>query len=141
MSGRESTFKIRPSIELGLLQKRQQSELLSLALSKPSEYFRLRQDVIDKITLNSVEQIYETYWNILTAGIVNGKQIEYEFGGDTKSFTPQLPESKVNEFALRCAMSIKEIAEEAIEDILPMNYNELAVNSAKGVLKAKGIHI
>ena len=137
-----SNFKVNVANVLGLDQQKTRATLLSLALSQPSQYFALRQTVIDKITLNSVEAIYEQYWNILTSGQYlesgKGEQLKYPTG---KAFQPNLPEQQVNKFALKVANAIREIAEEAVESILPMKYNDLAVSSARGVLHAKGIDI
>ena len=132
-----SNFKVNVANVLGLQQQRTRSDLLSLALSQPSAYFALRQDVIEKITVGSVERIYDEYWNILTVGMANKTQIN--FPGTSTPFQPNLPEQQVNKFALKVANAVREIAEEAVESILPMKYNDLAVSSARGVLHAKGI--
>ena len=138
-----SNFKVNVANVLGLDQQKTRATLLSLALSQPSEYFALRQTVIDKITLNSVEAIYEQYWNILTSGryLESGKGEQLMYPDKKTPFKPNLPEQQVNKFALKVANAIREIAEEAVESILPMKYNDLAVSSARGVLHAKGIDI
>lgn len=130
--GEMSNFRVNVANVLGLDQQRVRAQLLALALSKPSEYFSLRQQVIDAITVGTVEQTYAQYWTILTEGIPEIKL-------DGKTFAPNLPEQQVNKFALKVANAVREIAEEAVESILPMKYNDLAVSSARGVLKAKGV--
>ena len=41
-------------------------------------------------------------------------------------YRPQMPKQKVNEFSLAVAKTTSEIAEKAIEMILPLNYKEIA---------------
>ena len=129
-----SNFKVNVSNVLGLDQQRVRAQLLALALSNPSQYFQLRQQVIDAITIETVKNTYEQYWTILTTGVPN-----IELGG--KTFAPNLPEQQVNKFALKVANAVREIAEEAVESILPMKYNDLAISSSRGVLKSRGIDI
>ena len=54
-----------------------------------------------------------------------------------RSFQPNLPEAMVNHFALKVAASVKEIAEEAVEEILPMQAEELAKSRSKSILNEK----
>ena len=132
-----SVFKVDPKNQLGLNFQKTRSQLLSLALSKPESYFKLRADCIEKITEASVEKIYDDYWNLLTDGKdPTGTQIQFPDGG---AFSPNLPEATVNKFALKVASAVKDIAEEAIEEILPMEYQELAKNKQKELLKVRGL--
>ena len=124
-----SNFKVNVANVLGLNQQRVRAQLLALALSNPSQYFQLRQQVIDEITIGTVESTYEQYWTILTTGVTSIKL-------GTEQFAPQ-----VNKFALKVANAVREIAEEAVESILPMKYNDLAISSSRGVLKSRGIDI
>ena len=58
-----------------------------------------------------------------------------------KIFKPNLPESDVNRFALKVANAIKEIAEEAVDEILPMDVDDLAKRKSKSILEAKNVKI
>jgi hypothetical protein len=114
------------------------AKLLSLALSKPEKYFELREEVITAITENSVEKAYEAYWDLLTTGKYGNEQLAWP---DGNPFQPNLPESEVNRFALKVANAIKEIAEEAVDEILPMDVDELAKKRSKSILEAKNVKI
>ncbi len=81
--------------------------------------------------------------DLLTAGkYINNDgrpdQIKWE---DGKEFQPHLPESDVNRFALKVAGAIKEIAEEAVDEILPMDIDALAKRKSKSILEAKNVSI
>jgi len=79
------------------------------------------------------------YWWILTEGKFkndggNMIQIQYTDKTGTKPFAPKLPESEVNTFALEVAEAVKNIAERAVERVMPMEYKDLAVRRSKEIL-------
>ena len=134
-----SVFKVSAKNQLGLDFQKTRAKLLSLALSKPDKYFELREQVIEAITESSVESAYNAYWELLTDGKYGGgEQLKWPDGDD---FKPNLPESEVNRFALKVANAIKEIAEEAVDEILPMDVDELAKKRSKSILEAKNVKI
>ena len=137
-----SVFKVSAKNQLGLDFQKTRAKLLSLALSKPEHYFDLRERVITAITENSVEAAYNSYWDLLTDGkFGNGGQLTWLAGNQGGEFQPKLPESEVNRFALKVANAIKEIAEEAVDEILPMDIDELAKKRSKSILEAKNVKI
>ena len=135
-----SVFKFSAKNQLGLDFQKTRAKLLSLALSKPEDYFKLREEVITAITENSVEKAYEAYWDLLTEGKFGDDQLYYP-APDGTPFQPRLPESEVNRFALKVANAIKEIAEEAVDEILPIDIDELAKKRSKSILEAKNVKI
>ena len=134
----DSVFRVKPKNQLGLGFQKTRAKLLSLALSKPEQYFDLREQVIEAITEKSVEEAYDAYWELLTIGKFGNDQLKWP---DNTPFQPNLPESEVNRFALKVANAIKEIAEEAIDEILPMDVDELAKKRSKSILEAKNVKI
>ena len=50
------------------------------------------------------------------------------------NFEPNLPESEVNTFALEVAEAVKDIAERAVEGVMPMEYKDLVVRRSKEIL-------
>ena len=125
-----SVFKVTPKNVLGLEHQKFKSKLLALALSKPASYFELRDKVFQNIVETAVESAYELYWNILTEGKGGTTQIAH----DGFDFVPKLPESEVNTFALEVAEAVKDIAERAVERIMPMEIKDLAVSRSKQLL-------
>ena len=133
-----SVFKVSAKKQLGLDFQKTRAKLLSLALSKPEKNFELREQVIEAITESSVENAYEAYWELLTEGKYGREQLKWPDGDE---FKPNLPESDVNRFALKVANAIKEIAEEAVDEILPMDVDDLAKRKSKSILEAKNVKI
>ncbi len=130
-----SVFRVAPRNILGLQAQKFKSKLLVLALAEPATYFKLRDQVYQSIVETNVEVSYNLYWDILTKGQVNGNQISVEDKeGNEFEFTPNLPESEVNTFALEVAEAVKDIAERAVERVMPMEYKDLAVRRAKEIL-------
>jgi hypothetical protein len=128
----KSVFKVTAGNQLGLEFQKTRAKLLSLALSKPEKYFELREQVITAITENSVEGAYNAYWELLTEGKFGDDQLYWP--DSNNPFQPNLPESEVNRFALKVANAIKEIAEEAVDEILPMDVDDLAKKRSKSIL-------
>jgi hypothetical protein len=136
--GSTSNFKVNPKNILGLDARKTRSKLLALALSKPEQYYELRERVIEKMTENAVDELYNVYWGALTNGVVKEQQLQFPGGGN---FHPNLPESDVNKFALKCANAIYEISQEAVESILPLRFKDLAIESQEAILSERGVKI
>ena len=131
----DSVFRVAPRNILGLQAQKFKSKLLALALAEPATYFQLRDNVYQSIVETNVEMSYNLYWDILTIGQVNGTQITVEDKeGNEFNFTPNLPESEVNTFALEVAEAVKDIAERAVDRVMPMEYKDLAVRRSKEIL-------
>ena len=113
-------FKLDTADYLSIEYNAFRDEMLELALSKPSEYFKLRRIVLDKVKKDAVENKYTTYYNLLSAGTdAGGSKI-------ADGFVPRYPKQLVNQFALGAAKTVDKIAEEAIELLLPRNYKDIA---------------
>jgi hypothetical protein len=133
-----SNFRVNPKNILGLDARKTKSSLLALALSKPEEYYKLREKVIEGFTSKSVDDVYNQYWNVLTNGRIGNEQITLP---DGTAFSPNLPESEVNKFALQVAEAIYEISSKAVEEILPVKFRQLAMEQQEELLTEKGVKI
>jgi len=129
--------------ELGLRQKESQSKLLSIALSRPEEYYRLRDDVEKQILQKITQDVFYLFRDVLSKGQINtyapdGRPTlvhQFELAGN--AWSPNLPFSDIQAFALDVAELIESKCEEAIEVILPKDKNQLAVNKQRSILKAR----
>jgi hypothetical protein len=129
-------FKIGPSNYLGTEHAAFKTDMMQLALSSPSEYFKLRKVVLNRVKATAVNRQYAIYYYLLTSGNItkldgtdSGESLAESAGlqDDTvKMWAPNLPKQEVNDFALKAAKTIDAIAEEAIELLLPMNYKKIA---------------
>jgi hypothetical protein len=159
--GDRANFKINPANALGIDADETRAKLIALALSKPENYYKLRELAIQAITRNLAVMTYDLYWDILTAGIVpridatvepgsgfrdasRGKS-QLLFPGAAPSpyagtvFAPNLPEKEVNIICSKISDQIKQIGRNVIEEIMPMNHLEMAQKKQVDILKAKGI--
>jgi len=125
--GGDFNFKINPADYLGIAHEEFKTEILQLALTKPSEYFELRKRVLANVKKTAVQKQYYIYYRLLTNGSTEDDPDNGSIANN-EIFTPNIPKQKVNEFALKAAKVIDQIAEEAIEMILPMNYKKIAEN-------------
>ena len=138
-----TNFKLDTADYLSIKHSAFRDDMLALALSKPSEYFQLRKNVLAAVKRKAVANIYAIYYDLLTEGKdgsdTHNKLLVGEFAaglaGDTvNAFVPNYPKQKVNEFALGAAETIDKIAEDAIEILLPRGYEDIAKerSSTKG---------
>jgi hypothetical protein len=161
MAIRRANFRIDPANALGIEADETRSKLIALALSKPENYYKLRDTAIGAITKNLAVTIYDMYWDILTEGIVprladapaagsgfrnlGADKSQLLFPGVDPSpynglpFKPSLPEKEVNMICSKIADQIKQIGRNVIEEIMPMNHLEMAQKKQVDILKAKGI--
>ena len=138
----KSKFYINIANELGLSYKKQRAALLGTALAKPANYYNLRAEIVEKLTVKQVEQAYKTYWDLLKLGHLPGtnQPIEYKDGGDNDAkLVPDLPEHLINKFSSRVAATLEEIAEECVSMIMPDDFLKLAQEKQKEIISSKGL--
>ena len=136
-----SKFYIDIKNELGLNYKKVRGDLLATSLSKPQNYYTLRNDIISSMTEAQVFAMYEVVWRCLRNGQKpDGSPFTYKNATDNVTqFVPQVPEHIIGEFASKAAKTIENLMEDIIEQILPDDYLALAQSRQKGILKSKGI--
>ena len=61
-----TNFKVNTSDVLGFDYEAYIADVRAMALSNPSEYFKLRKIVMEKVRRDAVGSIYETFYNVLT---------------------------------------------------------------------------
>jgi len=139
----KSKFYIDITNELGLKYKKQRAALMGVALAKPGNYYALRAELVEKLTAAQVENAYKLYWNLLKNGVPSiestATQTTYLDETSTQCYLkPDLPEHLINKFASRVAATMEEIAEEAVNLILPEDFLKLAQEKQKDILGARG---
>jgi len=157
-----ASFRIDPANALGIEADQTRSKLIALALSKPENYYKLRDTAVNAITKNLAVTIYDMYWDILTEGLIpkfeddeapqlgfrdTGADGAYQlcfpevagspYSGDM--FKPKIPEKEVNIICSKISDQIRQIARNIIEEIMPMNHLEMAQKKQVDILKARGI--
>ena len=132
----ENNFRINTANYLGLSNAKYKNNLLKMALTKPEDYFKLRATVLENLTEQLVKTMFNTFYNVMTVGRIGAD--EKGNGGTncgdaadgsalgTGLFEPQMAYQDVSEFALAASKTLQAICEECVEEILPINYKNLA---------------
>ena len=142
MASKDSKFYIDIANELGIGYKKNRAKLLGTALGKPANYYKLRSELVERLTEAQVKDAYKMYWDILKLGHLpgTGDAHKYKDGNDNEvPLVPDLPEHLINKFASRVAATMEEIAEECVNMIMPEDFLKLAHEKQKDILSAKGI--
>ena len=61
-------FYIETSDFLGFKYEQFRNELYALALSKPSDYFKLRKEVLETVKNQAIQDMYKQFYNLLSKG-------------------------------------------------------------------------
>ena len=118
-------FAVTPSNYLGFEYEEYKNDLYALALSKPSEYFRLRKEVVKSVKTDAIGNIYKTFTKILSEGqSLGGANMIVEIGGTVHQ--PKYPDQEISKIALKAARTLDDILEDVIDIILPNDFKQLA---------------
>ena len=122
----EQSYRINTANYLGIQHSTFKNKLMELALTKPSDYFDLREKVLEKVKTDAIADLYNTIFNTMT----DGKDLK---GGSIAAgataeaiLKPSYPHQEVTEIALAAAKTMDKIIDDVIEIILPIDYTELA---------------
>lgn len=118
-------FAVTPSNYLGFEYEEYKNDLYALALSKPSEYFKLRKEVVKSVKTDAVGDIYKTFTRILSEGqnATGNRDIIVENGNTHR---PKYPAQEISKIALKAARTLDDILEDVIDIILPNDFKQLA---------------
>ena len=131
-------FKIDVSDFRGIEHEEFRTNLLNLALTRPTEYNKLRMHVLRKVKKAAVDAQYGIYYYYLLTegcaaspdGKTKGQNILFDANDGIDShagiFKPNIPNHLVNEFAMKASATIDKIVEEALNMILPDDWKTIA---------------
>lgn len=120
----QAIFRIDVNAYLGHNYNLFRDKLFSLAIGSPSQYFSLREEVVKKVKEQAVKNLYETIFDIMVHGEVDGAAIEV--AGVDFEFVPNVPPQKVNEMSLSAAKTLDKILDDILEIICPLDYKSIA---------------
>ncbi len=112
-------FEVDTSDYMGFKYEEYLNELMSIAMSKPSEYYKIRSETLKALKQGVITQIYTTYYTLLTKGTIEGVNTL----GD---LVPSYPQQKASQFSLAASKTINEILNSALDIILPANHLDVA---------------
>ena len=116
-------FEIDTSDYLGYKYDQYVDKLYAMALSKTSDYYTLRDEVVDKVKIQSVGKIYKLFNDILSDGTVDNVQVIKINNVNVK---PCYPRQEVSKISLKASRTLDAILNEVIDIILPKDHLEIA---------------
>ena len=120
---------------MGRQQKKARNQLYSEAIANPTLYLDKRSEAESTIIDNEVERQYKFFKLLLLKGQdEDEKQICVYPSGEP--YAPNLPEATITKFAIRASETLEKIYEDAIEEIFPMKYGDLAHKKSAEIAKA-----
>ena len=111
-----NNFAVSPALMLGHLYQQYQEELYLKAVSTPAEYSKTRSEVISKIKIGTVSEIYKGLRSILCEGKMNGVPI-IRIGGT--AYVPNFPPVDADSRILSIAKALDKELDEIVDIIIP----------------------
>ena len=121
---------------MGHKYEQYKSKLYGLALSKPSDYYALKSDVIEKLNVLIAEYVYKIFFDLLTEGILPDKTTLMI---DGKNVKPSWPGQAATAFSLDASNEIDKIITKCVDIILPASHLDIANLQLKQKSKTLGI--
>ena len=122
-------FNLDPMNTLGRAQKACRRKLYAEALSKPSDYIKMRDRYENEIINGLIKGLHDEVWAILTRGVYNGaSQMTYL---DGTPMIPGVPKPTVSDFLAKLDETIEDLFEECVAMILPADHEDLALARVK----------
>ena len=119
----DDKFFVDPSNFQGHQYSQYKNYLMSVALTTPSEYYKLQTDVIEQLNVKIAKLIYKQLFLLLTKGILpDGTSMTI----GTKPLNPAFPSQAVADFCIDAANTIDKIIRDATEVILPASHLDVA---------------
>ena len=116
-----------PNDVLGLQYKKYQSSLYSESLSKPSDYFKLKQELEDKLKEKSVSDMYKVVYSLLRYGVIGNDHVcGFTDAAKTLPRVPGVQSSRVNQLAMQITATLDDFMNEIIAILMPPSFLQLA---------------
>ena len=122
-----SRFEVDTNDYLGFKYEAYRNEMYAIALATPSDYFKIRKEVLGKVKNEAIKDIYTSFYKILSLGEDQGsnKIIKPATGAP---LIPGFPQQEVSKIALKAARTLDALLDEVINIILPADYKKLATS-------------
>ena len=122
-------FGVNTDNYLGFEYESYKRQQYAAALTKYSDYAKVREDVIKSVQRDAVGNMYKTISAILISGKdLGGKQIVLINGN---AASPNFPAQDVSKIALAASETLNDILLEVVEKIMPSDHLELAYKRMK----------
>ena len=124
-----TNIMVDPNDALSLQYKKYKNSLYAQSLAKPSEYFKLKGELTEKLKTKLVTELYKTIYDLLRYGSINVAGTMTQVCGvdsDNKPRIPGVPSAKVNELSLQITATFDDFMEEIINILMPPSFLQLA---------------
>ena len=99
------------------------TELYRVALTSPETYFKLRKNLLEKVSYGAIGKLYDSFFNALSQGIDSDGRPLFQIDG--KNIAPSYPNQKINQFCLDASVTLNEIINDMVEILMPIDFNQL----------------
>ena len=128
-------FKVDVNNYLGNQYNTFKTELYRTALVNPETYFKIRKNLLEKVSYGAIGKLYDTFFQALSNGVdSDGRPL---FVIDGKNIPPSYPNQKINQFCLDASVTLNEIIGELVEILMPIDFNTLMNKKLASVGNAK----
>ena len=126
MSG-EQNFRVNVKDFLGIENTKYREKMMQVALTKPADFYALREKVRASVIEKAIGDFYDTLYYVMTQGKLTNGGISAAQGAEKSiDFTPNIPKQKVNDFALSAVKTMESIVEDAVDMMLPPDFLDIA---------------
>ncbi len=109
---------------LGLEYSKWRNVVTALALQNPTEYFKQKNILEQKLKKALITQMYTTIYNALNDGHDTTNTAIFT-NAELTALTPKYPIQKINEIALDGAKAIEDMMKEIVDILMPDEINKL----------------
>ncbi len=132
----DMNFKVDVGNYFGLDHERYLDNLQAYAITKPSQYMKMRSVVIDKVKKANMEMMYKLFYNLLTTGTGNdgANSLVNVRGADADwitLFVPNMSKQQVSEIALGAVETMNALIDKVMGDLIPKNFLNISHNVTK----------
>ena len=129
----EQNFKLNTSNYIGFEYRKYLAEKKAMALTRPVDYAKERNNVVDLLTDKLSKDWYNMTYNILTVG--KHDNIDLELG----KTIPSYPAQELAKLALSHTQTIVDMMDEIVELLLPESYLGTAMSQLEAKRTTDGI--
>jgi hypothetical protein len=119
-------FKVDVQDYLSIKHNTFKEKMLQLALTNPSEFYEIREKVMESTINAAIGDLYETLYRVMTTGKKSDGTSAAAPAAKASLFVPNVPKQEVGDFCLRAATTMEGIVRRCVDEILPPNIIEVA---------------
>ena len=133
-------FKLNTSNYIGFEYKKYLNQMKAVALTKPSDYASMRNNIVNDLSDKLSKEWYEKTYEILTDGKLNGTTLGLK-DVDGKAISPSYPAQELAKLALSHTQTIVDMMDEIVDILVPENYLATAMHQLEAKRSLNGINV